>query len=58
MTFLIFILAGGFIGLSSSAMRSSSNGYDGVSFVSLFIFVTCIAVAVVTLLNLIVSTIS
>jgi hypothetical protein len=56
MTFLIILLAGGFFGLSSSAMLTSEH--DSVSFVSLFIFVACIAIAVIALLNLIGSTIS
>jgi hypothetical protein len=51
MELLIILFAGGFFGLFGSAMGNSD--YDTVSFVALLVFVTCIAVAVITLLNLI-----
>ena len=50
MELLIILFAGGFLGISGSAMGNSD--YDAVSFVALLVFVTCIAVAVITLLNL------
>ena len=52
MTFVIPILVGGgFLGLFSSAMRNS--GHDSAGYVSLIIFIGCITVAAILLLNLI-----